>query len=288
MDGLIYLNGELIDAKTARVSALDAGMSHGAGLFETIRAYRGQPFRIDMHLARLKQSAAALGVPLPWTNEQLRAAVDVAIRANELQDARLRLVITPGPPPDDADSYSVPTIMVFAGKFQPYPPETYQKGMTVCICPYKISPTDPLAGHKTLSYFPRILALRDAQRKHCAEALWFTTENRLAEGCVSNIFLVRGPTLLTPPLETPVLPGIARQVVLECSAASRLTIQQQPLTIEDLLAADEVFLTNTQMEVMPVCRIERHRVGDEKVGEVTRQLHEAYRDVVRSECQLGP
>lgn len=287
MSEKVFLNGELVPAESARVSVFDAGLTHGAGLFETIRAYSGRPFRLEQHVARMRRSANKLSIAMPWDDAEIERGILMLLAANRLGDARLRLTLTPGSlrrlrDEDDDD----PTLLATAQAFEAYPPELYRKGMSVCIASFKQTGTDPTAGHKTLSYFPRLLGLHEAQRRHCAESLWFTTENLLAEGCVSNVFLARGDTLLTPPLETPVLPGIARGAVLELAMQRRMTIEQRPLMIEDLLKADEVFLTNTIMEVMPVCRIERHAVGNEKVGEMTRQLHEAYRDLVWKECRL--
>lgn len=284
----VSLNGELIASDDARLSVFDAGLSHGAGLFETVRAYAGAPFRLPQHIARMRRSAHKFSFAMPWDDAELERTVRHVLSANRLAEARVRITLTPGNLRrlrDDAAGE--PTLLVAAQAFEAYPVEYYQRGMTVCISSYRQSKYDPTAGHKTLSYFPRLLALREAQRKQCGEALWFTTDNQLAEGSVSNVFVVRGDALLTPPVETPVLPGIARGAVLEMAMQQRLTLEQRPLTIDDLLAADEVFLCNTVMEVMPVCRVERHAVGDEKVGETTRRLHEAYRDLVWKECRIG-
>ncbi len=286
---MVFLNGAIVEAGEARLSAFDAGVSHGAGLFETIRAYAGVAFRLSDHLQRLRRSGEKLGVPIPWSNDELSAAVARVLQANELSDARMRLTVTPGDLRAGGAEEGEPhpaTLLITAQKFEAYPAEFYQRGMTVCVSSFRQSRSDPLAGHKTVSYFPRILGLREAHRKQCGEALWFTTESLLAEGCVSNVFVVRNEVLMTPPLDTPVLPGIARAVVLSCASEQRIRVEERPLTINDLLDADEVFLSNTVMEVMPVCRVERHAVADEKIGEVTRQLHEAYRRCVRTECRI--
>jgi branched-chain amino acid aminotransferase len=287
MSEQVYLNGEIVAADRAALSVFDSGLSHGAGLFETLRTYAGRPFRLDAHLARMRRSAERLSIPCPWDDGELRHALTRLLQINELADARVRITITPGNVREGVSGEAPrPSMLIAAQKMEPYPTDLYRQGMTVCISSFRLSRTDPLAGHKTVSYFPRLLALREAQRKQCGEALWFTTDNQLAEGCISNVFLVRGETGFTPPIDTPILPGIAREVVLECAEALRVAVEQRPLTIDDLLAADEVFLTNSIMEVMPICRVERHAVGDEKVGEITRRLHEAYRDVVVRECQL--
>ena len=122
--------------------------------------------------------------------------------------------------------------------------------------------------------------LRDAQERHCGEAIWFTPENALAEGSISNVFLVRENRLLTPPLDTPVLPGITRALVLQLAESLQIPAEEKACTIDDLLDAEEVFLTNAIMEVMPVTRVEKKAIAEEKVGLITRRLNEAYHDLV--------
>jgi len=290
MSELVYLNGEIVEAEDARVGAFDGGLTHGAGLFETIRVYNGNAFLLDEHLRRMRVSAAKLAVPLPVDDAELTRAVSRVLQANELREARMRLLVTTGNARAAGAEEGEPhpaTVLISAQKFDPYPTELYRNGMTIGVSSYKQSRFEPTAGHKTTSYLPRLLGLREAHGKKCGEALWFTPENQLAEGCVSNVFLVRNEQLYTPPLDTPVLPGIARGVVLRCAAARKMAVHEQPLTINDVLEADEIFLTNTMMEVMPVCRVERHAVSDEKVGDTTRALRDAYAAVVGQECRIG-
>lgn len=129
------------------------------------------------------------------------------------------------------------------------------------------------------------MGLRDAQRANCLEAIWFNVHNRLAEGSISNVFLVKDGALKTPPLDTPVLPGIARAVILELARRSGMEVAEAALALDDLLAADEVFLTNVIMQIMPVVRVEKHEVGHGRVGPIASQLREDFRNLVRKECQ---
>ena len=154
----------------------------------------------------------------------------------------------------------------------------YEQGVRVALCDFRTSPSDPLAGHKTTCYLPRLLGLRAANAKDCFEALWFTTQNHLAEGCISNVFVVSGGVLRTPPLTTPVLPGIARGIVIELARGSGLEVRENTLTGNDLLDADEVFLTNSIMQIMPVIAVERHDIGTGRPGALTQRLGQAYRD----------
>ncbi len=284
---LVFLNGRIVPAAEARVSVFDAGFSHAAGLFETMRAYRGRVLRLERHLDRLLASAAALAMPVPVHARGLEQAVYQVLAANERPDARLRLTVTPGnvprpgePPPTEA----APTVLVSAGPVQPPPPELYRHGMRVCLCPYRQGRHDALAGHKTLAYLPRLLAMKHAAERKCHEALWFNTENQLAEASVANVFVVRDGVLRTPPLDTPVLPGVTRQIVLELAAAEGLAAVEEAIDIHGLLAGAEVFLTGSVLEIMPVTAIERHVVGDGVPGPVTTRLRERYAELVRREC----
>jgi len=274
----VYLNGRIIDAAQATVSAANPAFLHGVGLFETLRAYDGRPFLLRQHIERMRASAEKLRLQLGSVLETVPEAVEEVLRANALPQARIRFTVTP---PDIDAPENPPTLLVTARPVTGYPPELYERGMTVCICDdHRQSSHDPLAGHKTTSYFARLTAMRQAAERHCGEALWFTPNNLLAEGSISNIFLVRGQDLITPPLDTPVLPGVTRAVVLDVAREAGLTVRQQACTIHDLLDAEEVFLTNAIMEVMPVTRIERHEIGDGRVGPLTRRLRSAYAERV--------
>ncbi len=171
-----------------------------------------------------------------------------------------------------------------AAPAEKYPDECYLKGITVVVADCRQSRTDPTVGHKTTSYFARLASLRAAHANGAMEALWFTPEGHLAEGAISNVFAVRDEELWTPPLDTPVLPGITRAAVIELAASLDIPVREQALTLEDTRAADELFLTNSMMEVMPVVRIGRDPIGNEKPGEVTRKLAVAYSDLVAREC----
>jgi branched-chain amino acid aminotransferase len=284
MPDKVFLNDNLIDIEEARVSATDSGLLYGAGLFETMRSRNGVVFRLDDHLERLAASARALSIAHPFEQAYLREALDKVLQANQLADARLRLTLTNGPLLT-APEQRRPTLLITATEFRPYPPEYYQTGVLVILCPFRQNPTEPTCGHKTTSYYPRLLALDLAHQKRAAEALWFTTDNRLAEGCVSNVFLVKNSILQTPSLETPVLPGIARQTVRQVAQQQSLELVEKDLYIADVLEADEVFLTNVIMEVLPVISVEQHTVGDGKVGPVTRKLREDFREAIERECK---
>lgn len=292
MSKVVFLNGRFLAGADARLSVWDGGWLHGAGLFETMRAAQGRIFRLSAHLDRLMASAQRLLFPIERPDLPLTSDFQELLARNELTDARVRLTVSSGPTLE-AEAGGAPgrdgrpplTVCATAAPLTPYRQELRSQGMAVTISPYKVSPGDPVAGHKCISYLPRLLALRDAQAKRCSEALWFTTSNLLAEGSISNVFVVKDGALATPPLDTPVLPGITRVVVLELARARGIEAKEKPLTINDLLDADEVLVTNSIMEIMPVCRVEKHGIGNGKPGPVTQRLAKEYRDLVDRECQ---
>jgi branched-chain amino acid aminotransferase len=284
MPDKVFLNDNLIDVDKACVSVTDGGLLYGAGLFETMRSRHGVVFRLADHLDRLSASARTLSLAYPFETTYIREAIDRLLQANELTEARLRLTLTNGPLMVSEEQRK-PTLLITATEFRPYPAEYYRSGVLVILCPFRQNPTEPTCGHKTTSYYPRLLALDLAHRKRAAEALWFTTDNRLAEGCVSNVFLVKKSVLYTPPLATPVLPGIARRTVGQLAQQQSLELVEKDLTISDVLEADEIFLTNVIMEVLPVIGVEQHTVGDGKVGPVTKRLQEGFLQFMEQQCR---
>ncbi len=284
MSEKVFLNDTIVDGNEACVATTDGGLLYGAGLFETMRSHNGVVFRLDDHLNRLMTSAAALAIEPSYDKNQLAEAVYRVLQANELTDARIRLTLTTGPV-TQAEEQRCSTLLITAANFQAYPAQYYKAGVLTILSPYRQNPSDPTCGHKSTCYYPRLLALRRAHQSGAAEALWFTTDNRLAEGCVSNIFLVKDSALLTPLLSTPVLPGIARRTVLEIAARQSIPSTEKDLNIEDLLGADEVFLTNVVMEILPVVSVEKHTVGDGKVGPITTRLREEFAQAIEEQCR---
>ena len=266
----VFLNDRLVEAADAAIPHNDSGFLYGMGLFETMRCRGGKVFRLDDHLRRLFASAQVLSIHHAYDKAQIKDAISGLLEANGLSDARLRLTLTGGPP--KADNETHPTLLITATDFTPYPAEYHENGVRVVLTEARQNPADPLSGHKSTCYASRLLVLNTAHRKLAAEALWFTTDNRLAEGCISNVFLVKDGTVLTPGLSAGVLPGIARRTVCELASAAGVALEEKDLTVHDLLGADEVFVTNVVMMVLPVVAVEAHTVGAGKPGPVTERL----------------
>ena len=289
----VWMNGSFVDDADAGVSLRDAGLLHGAGVFTTMRAVSGQVFRISEHLARLRASGEVLGVPIPYADDVLSHAAVELLGRNQLNDGRLRLTVTRGAMTLDSEgARSQPNIFLTAAPFEAYPAVYYDKGMTVMLVDeQKLNPYDIQAGHKTLNYLSRLSALREASRRGAGEALWFNIHNYLQSGSISNVFIVENQKLITPPTaadlrtaatarEVPysksnVLPGIMRAAVIEQAAKLNLEVVRSAIDVNRLLEAKEVFLTNSIMDVMPVCRIERKAIGDDKPGSVTQAITNA-------------
>lgn len=286
-----WINSQFVDEDVASISVRDAGLLHGAGVFTTLRARGGAPLLLDRHLARLRQSCDALFVPLQHKDAVLQEATAELLQRNELPDARIRITVTRGQVSQDPlhGMRVEPNVLITAAPFEAYPREYYERGMTVIVHEqWKLNPYDLQAGHKTLNYFTRLAALRQAGQIGAGEALLFNVHNYLQSGSISNVFLIRGGELRTPPTrddqrdgrllqshplsQSAVLPGVTRGLVLELAAESGIPAQSAPLTINDLLDAEEVFLTNSVMRVMPVARIERRAIGADKPGPITLAL----------------
>jgi len=281
----VFLNDDLVDIDKACISVTDSGFLYGAGLFETMRSHNAVVFALRDHLDRLFFSAGILSINIPYDRGHITDAISRVLRANELTDARLRLTLSSGPMTESEQRK--PTLLITATQLRPYPPEYYKNGVMVVLCPYRQNPTDPTYGHKTTSYLSRMIALNLAHQKRAAEALWFTTDNRLAEGCVSNVFLVKDSVLYTPPIKTPVLAGVARKTVCQIAFGQSIELVEKDLSIDDVLGADEIFLTNVIMLVMPVVKVEKHTVGDGTVGPMAKELKARFDAIIEKECQVS-
>ena len=295
----VWINGEFVEESAAAISIRDAGLLHGAGVFTTMRSYGGRVFRLAQHLQRLRGSCEALFVPLQYSDGALTEAANELLRRNELAEARLRLTVTRGTVSQDPlhGPRVEPNVFLTATQLEPYPREYYQKGLTAIVLDeQKLNPYDLRAGHKTLNYFSRLAALREANRRGAGEALWFNVHNFLESGSISNVFLVEGGKLVTPATadelrdraiaqavpypRSAVLPGVTRAAVIELARNAGVGVEIGAVDIHRLLGAGELFVTNSIMGVMPVCRIERKPLGEDKPGEITVGIADAYARLV--------
>ncbi len=283
----VCLNGTLMPPEQARVSVFDSGFMQGIGLFETMRCYDGHVFRLERHLDRLANSARALGWTVIPQKDELADNVRQVISPFAGTDARVRLTVTTGSLHVTEQEPVRLTVVATAAPAEKYPDTFYTRGVTVTVSDCRQSRGDPTAGHKTTSYFARLASLRAAHAQSAFETLWFTPDNFLAEGAISSVFIVRDEELLTPPLDTPVLPSITRATVMELAGELSIPAREQPLTLENLLSAEEMFVSNSMIELVPVVRIGRNPIGDEKPGPITRKLAIAYGQLIDREAGRG-
>ncbi|MDK1030467.1 MAG: aminotransferase class IV [Planctomycetia bacterium] len=283
----VYVNGEFVPEGEARISAADAGFLLGVGVFETLRAYNGRVFRLEDHLGRLRLGTEAFNIELTETDDEIRGAIARLIAGNGVPEARLRLTVSQGPlgrDPLPEGGQGRATVVITATDVAPYPDEFYENGMSVLVSKTRVSESDPTTRHKTTNYLPRLVALKEAHEAGCGEALMFNSKNHLAEGAVSNAFIVSNGELVTPQVSEGLLPGITRKVVLGLAGELQIPAREGPVVMDDILSADEMFLTNSIMEIMPVCMIEHHAIGGGKPGPVTRRLRDAYRSAVEKDA----
>ena len=279
MEPIVYLNGKFVALKNARVSVLDRGFTHGDGLFETMRAYGGKVFRLDLHLQRLVRSAKSIDLPMPLPQVELAAAIEKTIRKNRCPEAYVRLTVTRGThrPGLSMDSSVPATLAIYAEPLTPTPQKLYRRGVSIALFPATATRTGGLQTQvKSCNYLSQIIVRDMAARQNAYEGILLDGKNRVAEGAACNIFLVRDGIVKTPRLSSFVLPGITRQTVLDIAREQGLPCFERILKRDDLYRADEVFLTNSMIEILPVTQADNRKVGNGKPGAITRRLHAAY------------
>lgn len=275
----VHLDGRLVPAAKARISALDRGLLYGDGLFETLRTYRGVPFALDEHLARLNNSSHLLGIVLPRIDWRARIAALLERNGMAKADSRVRITVTRGVgplgllPPAEAR----PTILILAEEIGPRVRRDQRTGVKAILLPF--GREGFLAEHKTLDYLPGVLGRTLAARHQAYEGLYVTGTGRVTEGTTSNLFVVRGGRLVTPPIRG-ILPGVTRAHVIELAEAAGIPVAHQTLTLRSLATVEEAFLTSSSVEVLPLIGIDDHAVAGGHVGPITRRLQRLYQSFV--------
>lgn len=254
MGKFVFVNGRLVDKEKAAVSVFDSGLLHGFGVFETILVREGRAVFLEEHLVRLEKAAARLDIALPEGKFSFREAIAETIAANKIIDGMVRLTVTAGVQ-EVRDDEGNPTLIVLARPGIFYPPEIYKKGFKVGLSPYRINPYSPIAGIKSLNYLPFLQARHEGQGEGFDEMILRDTRGSIAEGTISNLFVVMGGSIITPPADTGLLPGIVRQKVLELGEDMGIDIAEADIGLSDLKSVSEAFLTNSLMGIMPVSEL---------------------------------
>jgi branched-chain amino acid aminotransferase group I len=287
MEEIIYLNGSLIPGFQAKISPFNHGFLYGYGLFETMRAYGGLIFRINRHLARLHDAAETLGIARELAAFDLEKACHDLLKANKLTEARIRLTVTAGegdmvPNPDTRRGV---TIFIASQKLVPPSPEIYQRGYSAILSSYRRNSQSPLSRLKSISYLENFLARQEARAAGVNEVVLLNEKGFLAEGSSTNIFLLSSQMLFTPAIESGVLPGITREVILELAKSKGIAAVVKQVELGELQTAREAFLTSSTIEIMPLTRLDNEPIGSGKQGPVTHQLMSSYRELVTKETQ---
>ncbi len=281
----IYLNGQWVDKEKAVVSVFDHGVLYGDGVFEGIRAYNGRVFKLREHIDRLFNSARAILLEIPLSKKEIEAAVVQTLRVNKLQDAYIRLVITRGVGDLGLDPThcAKPTIFIITDKIALYPKEYYEKGLSLITATTRRNISEALSPSiKSLNYLNNVLAKIEAVRSNVPEAIMLNREGYVAECTGDNIFVVKENTLLTPPTWAGTLEGITRNIVMDIARNKlKLLVKEDLLTPYHVYVGDEVFLTGTAAEVVPVAEVDGRVIGEGKPGKTTLKLMKEFRELTR-------
>ena len=283
---LIWLDGHLVPREQATVSVFDHGLLYGDGVFEGVRVYNRRIFRLDAHLDRLYASARALALTIPLDRAAMAKAVEDTVRANQRDDAYIRLIVTRGTGELGIDPRTCPTprIIIIVADVHVYPRELYAAGIKVITSATRqVSHESVDPRIKSLNYLKNVLAKIDAQQAGASEAIMLSAEGFVAECTADNLFVVQRGAVLTPSPQDGALEGITRGAVLALAAEAGITAREARLTRFDVYTADECFVTGTGAELMPVVMADGRAIGSGTPGPVTERIGDAYRQLVRKE-----
>lgn len=281
----IWLDGKLVDESEAKVSVFDHGLLYGDGVFEGIRIYNGRIFRLEQHIKRLFDSAKAIILNLPWTQEEVCKYTCETVAANGLTDGYIRLVVTRGAGELGLNPYLCPkpSMFIIASTIKLYPDETYEKGLAIITCATRRpAPAALMPQVKSLNYLNNIMAKVEAIQSNALEAVMLNEQGYVAECTGDNLFILKNGTLLTPLISDGALDGITREVIIEIAGKLGIPFKECSLTRYDIFTADECFLTGTAAEVIPVVALDRRVIGDGKPGPHTARFLEAFHELARS------
>lgn len=280
----IFISGKHYDKEDAKISVYDHGLLYGDGVFEGLRSYSGRVFRLREHLERLWDSARAIALTIPGSIEQMEETIYETLRANQLSDAYIRLVVTRGAGSLglDPNRCSNPQVIIITDKISLYPDELYQNGLSiVTVSTIRNHPASLSPRIKSLNYLNNILAKIEGLQAGCVEALMLNVKGEVAECTGDNIFLVRHGSISTPPLDAGILEGVTRDAVIELAQAAGKEVRQVSLTKHDVYIADECFLTGTAAEVIPVVKVDGRPIGSGKPGPITLDLIKRFHRLTR-------
>lgn len=279
----VYINGKLMPQEEAKVSVFDHGLLYGDGVFEGIRAYHGRVFKLTQHLERLFESARAIFLEVPMTIDELKEGIFATLRANNMKDSYVRLVVTRGEGKLGLEpgKCSNPQVIIITDTLQLYPPKLYNEGIDiVAVATVRNHPEALNPRIKCLNYMNNILAKTEGINAGATEALMLNKDGFVAECTGQNIFMVKGNELYTPHPNSGILKGITRDTVIDLAKEAGIKVREDFLTRYDLYLAEECFLTGTAAQIVPVVKVDARIVGDGKPGRITREMLRKYRELL--------
>ncbi len=282
MDPKVYINGKLYPKDEARVSVFDHGFLYGDGVFEGIRCYNGNVFKLVEHIDRLYDSAKSISLEINLTKDELKDAIIDTLNANNLKDSYIRLVVTRGVGKLGLDPFNCTEsqLVIITDTIQLYSRELYEKGLDAIIVKTirnhskALNPTV-----KSMNYLNNILAKIECINAGAAEGVMLNADGYVAECTGDNIFIVRNSEIFTPPASAGILIGITRNVVIELANKAGITVREEQMTPDDLYNADECFLTGTAAEIIPVATIDGKKVANGEPGKITLNLLKDYQEL---------
>jgi branched-chain amino acid aminotransferase len=280
------MDGEFVKKEEARISVFDHGFLYGDGIFEGIRVYNGNIFRLREHLVRLYESAKSILLEIPHTLEEMEKLVVEAVRKNKLRDAYIRLVVSRGVGDLGLDPTKChkPSVVIIVDQVTLYAKELYENGLEIVTVPTRRNVPDALNPKiKSLNYLNNVLVKIEANRAGVGEALMVNADGYVAECSGDNIFTVKRGVVYTPPTYLGALEGITRQAIIDICDRVGYTVKEEPFTRHDVYVSDEVFLTGTAAEVIAVVNVDGRTIGSGKPGPVTQHLLSEFRKLVEVE-----
>jgi len=275
----VYINGLFTPLSNAKISILDRGFCYGDGLFETLRASNGKIFYIEQHIDRFFESMQQILIELPMTRLELTKVVQETLARNKYKNAIIRLLVTRGDTQSNIqiDSKNHPTLVINIRPYTPLPKAAYKKGIRIMLFQERANLINGLKRRlKSCNYLSNVLIKELSDRKNYMEGVVVDPDFGVTEGTTSNIFIVEQGQLKTPPLSPFVLAGITRQVVLEIARDQRIPFAEEQITADELICADEVFITNSCIEILPVTQVDSNLIGHKKPGILTRFIHDEF------------
>ena len=280
----IYLDGQMVDRADAKISVFDHGLLYGDGIFEGIRIYHGRVFELEAHIQRLADSAKAICLELPMTQQELIHATVETVRANQLRDGYIRLIVTRGEGGLGLNPYLCPkaSVIIIADKIKLYPQEHYDNGLELITCGTRRPTPGSLSPQvKSLNYLNNVMAKIEAIQSGALEGLMLNEQGYVSECTGDNVFIVKDGEIFTPPISAGALDGITRRVIMRLAQEAGYPLKELNMSRYEVYTADECFLTGTAAEVIPCVMLDRRAIGSGKPGEITLDLIKRFHELVK-------